>query len=163
DPRLEDVGEDGWRILVASDLAALDEDLLVEGEADRLPGERLDGFGRVPRLDGRDARRLAGRREDEPIAAGDAPRLDAPREDAPRIEFVDVLDRKTQRQLALARRAGEVVERLDDGRRLAPRHPRRLRRDIVAVAGGDRDHRLRGDADRGEIGCHFTGDGIEAV
>jgi len=99
---------------------------------------------------------FAGGREEEPVADRETADLDAAGDDAPRVELVDVLDREAERQILLARRRGEPVERLDDGRCGAPRHAGRAGCEVVAVAGRDRDDVLCRDADRGEIGRHIA-------
>ena len=51
-PRLEDVGLERGVLEMAHHLAALDEDLLGQGDADRLPGHGLfRGLGHMPGLD----------------------------------------------------------------------------------------------------------------
>jgi hypothetical protein len=57
---VEHVGFDRRVVLVADDLAALDEQLVVGGDANRLPGLRLARQGGVPGLDALDPRRLVG-------------------------------------------------------------------------------------------------------
>jgi hypothetical protein len=119
--RPEHRGELRRRLRMTGDLASLDEDLLVQGDADGLAGMRLDRCRiDVPRLDGADARGLARRREQQAVADAQHPRLDAPGQDAPGVELVDVLDGKAQRQIGRPRRR----------RRLPPRsrHRRRRRR-----------------------------------
>ena len=84
--------------LMARELAALDEDLLVGRDADRLGRAHLVGLRGMPRLNALDARHLVGGREQQPVADLEAPARDPPGEDAPIIELVDVLDRQAQRQ-----------------------------------------------------------------
>ena len=91
-------------VLVAGDLATLDEKLLVEGHADRLAGVRLDGQRiDVPRLDRTDPRDLVGRREQQAVADAQHAGFDPAGENPPGIELVDVLDWEAQR---LVRRHG---------------------------------------------------------
>src|SRR3546814_13044238 len=76
---MEDVALGRRDVGVAGDLAALDEDLLVQGDADRLAGARLlRRLAGVPGLDRGDARRAIGRREHQLVADAKAAAL-APR------------------------------------------------------------------------------------
>ena len=108
-PAAEDIGLDRQVVGLARDLAALDEDLLVQGDADGFPRLRLESAapaGSSLRSSGSRARLVAGR-EEQPVADREMAALDAPDDDAPLVELVDVLDRQAQRQLdGPARRAG---------------------------------------------------------
>ena len=91
EPGAEHVGLDGRLLGVADDLAALDEDRLIEGEADRLASTGRAPPRCLPRLDRLQPGILVGGREEKPVAHGKPPALDAPDDDAPLVEFIDVL------------------------------------------------------------------------
>ena len=94
--------------VVAGDVAALDENLLVERDADRSAGLRLDGrrAGRArPRCVRTRAVLLLGENTSWSPTLSE-PDLDAADEDAAVVELVDVLDRQPQRQIDLAPAGG---------------------------------------------------------
>jgi hypothetical protein len=148
----EDVGLDRRVLLQAGDGAALDEELLVQREADGLAGLRLGGRHRnVPAFDAGDARHLVARRKQQAVADAQAARLEAADEDAPLVELVDVLDRQAQRQLGRPRRRAQAGQRLHHGGSVIPRHGLGGCGDVVAVAGGDGYDDAGAEADAVEI------------
>ena len=102
--------------MVARHVAALDEDLLIEGNADRLARVRRDSARlAVPQdLMRGNAGDLLGRREQQRVADLEPPALHPPGDDPAFVELVDVLDRQSQRQIdrlhrqTAARRAPRV-------------------------------------------------------
>src|SRR6266851_1607311 len=92
--RAEDVRESRWRVEMTRHLTALDEDLLIEGDSDRLSGARRIWWRRRPALDRGDPRRLVRRREEKRIADLQSPGLYASGDDAAFVELIDVLDRQ---------------------------------------------------------------------
>ena len=159
----EHVGLDGRAIRVAGHLAALDEDLLVEGDPHRVAGERIfDNAAEVPALDRSDARALVRGREQQLVAHRKPPGLDPSHENATVVEAVDVLQRQSKRQIGRRGRRDEAVEGLDHGRPAMPCHPRRAVGDVVALAGGDRNDVGGVHADALEVRAALAGDRVEA-
>ena len=139
-------------VLVAGDLATLDEKLLVEGHADRLAGVRLDGQRiDVPRLDRTDPRDLVGRREQQAVADAQHAGFDPAGENPPGVELVDVLDREAQRLVRRHGQAVKPVQHIQYARPLVPSHPFRAFGDVIAGARRDRDRRRGRDADFFEV------------
>ena len=162
--RLEDVGLEGGFFLVAHDLAALDEDLLVEGDAEALAGaRRLERLRHVPGLDRLDPRRLVRGREDDRIADLQPTGLDPAGDDAALVELVDVLHRHPERPLGRRLLVLEGIERLEDAGALIPGHLGAVADDVVALPGGDRDDAGGLDAEILEIGPVLLGDLAEPV
>ncbi len=85
---------------MAHDLAPLDEDRLVERDADALAGNGLGGWRRhVPSLDRADTCGLVGRGEEHRVADREPAGLDSSGDDPPFVELVDVLDRHPERPI----------------------------------------------------------------
>ncbi len=160
----EHVALDRRMVGVGRDLAALDEDLLVERDADRLPGfGALRLLGHAPGLDRLDRGGLVGGREQQCVADREAAQFDPAGENPALIELVDVLDRQPQRPLGLAGLREELIERLDHGRPLVPGHDLGAGDDVVALARRDRDETRGLDPEAGQIGAILLGDRAEAV
>ncbi len=154
----EHMRQDRRRGLVARQIAALDEDGLVERDADRLARFRLAraGAGR-PGLDRLDPRGLVPRREDQRVADFQPAGFDAAGDDAARVEAIDVLHRQTQRQRHGGLRRHQPVERGQQRRPVMPRHLRRRLDQVLAFARGNRHHGVRRDADLPQIGRELAG------
>src|SRR5581483_9892232 len=152
----------GRILFVRGDGAALDENLLGEGDADGFAGDGSGLRRGAPALDGLDRADLVAGREEETIADLERSGLDAAGEDAALVEAIDVLDGETQR--LIVRKFGnlEFVERGEHGRTGPPRHVFAERGDVVAMRGGDGDEELRLDADGLEEAAVFAFDLLEA-
>ena len=153
---------------MAGDLTALDEDLLVQGDADGLAGMRLDRRRwRAPAFDGSDVRCQIRRREQQAVADPKDAGLDTPGKNTAIIELVDVLDRETQRLTGRPRDALEAVERLQHGRAVEPSQVRGRLGQIVAHAGRNRQDIADGDADFREVvarlSCHLIETGLVVI
>ncbi len=160
----EHVALDRRVVGMGCDLAALDEDLLIERDPDRLPGlGRARLLGHAPGLDRPDLGGLVGGREQQRVADREPAGFDSPDQDPALVELVDVLDRQAQRPVGLARLGQELIERLDHGRPLVPGHDLGAGDDVVALARRDRDEAQRLDPEPGQIGAILLGDRAEAV
>lgn len=145
-------------------MAAFDEELVVQGDADGLAGRGgQDGAVDAPGLDRLDLGAGVARAEQQGVAHAQLAALDAAGEDAALVELVDVLDREAQRQFHRQRLRRQGVQGGDQGVALEPGHVLRLVRQSVAVARGDRQDRRRGDAHAAEILVDLAGHFLEAV
>ena len=103
------------------DVAALDENLFGERDADRFPGSRELLRRRTPTLDGLHDGGLVVRRKNKHVADAYRARFDAACNDAPLVEAIDVLHRETERLLVEHHRRRELVERFENGGAGIPR------------------------------------------
>ena len=133
---------------VADDISALDEELLLYGEPDRGTGFGLgDGLGRVPGLDRAYRPGLIRWRKDDRVADAYPAAFDPPGDNAGAVEFVDVLHRKTQRQIDGPFRPRQPVHGLGQDRSPVPSHALASRSDVIARSchHGDEAHRRNAD------------------
>ena len=139
-PRLETGGFNRRLRFVRGDMAALNENLLLQSDPDGFAGARgVDRFG-APALDRLDHRRLVVRREDQRIAHVQGARFDAARQDAPIVKPVHGLNRESQRLLVQALGGLEAIKRFEDGGTGIPPQQRVVASgDIGAAAGGNRN------------------------
>ncbi len=108
-----------------ADLAALDKQLIRQGEGDAPAGldrtQRRRAFRRGgPCFDRLDHRVFSPRMEFDAVAHRDAPGLHQARHDAPRIEAIDVLHGEPQGSADDGRRRAKPFERLQQHRSLIP-------------------------------------------
>src|SRR4029453_9604831 len=115
-----------------------------------------------PALDGFDLCDLAGRHDDDFVAGAQAAGLDATGDDAAVVEFKDRLHRQPQRQLLQRPRRFERIERFDNGRPTVPVDPRRVFRNAVAGARGNRNYRRRCHAEAGQMRRNLVADLFKA-
>ncbi len=99
----------------------------------------MRSVGHGPGLDRAHLRALLARHHHDLVAHSDVAAFHAARDDAPLVELVDGLHREAQREVRRRARRRKRIERLQHGRALVPLRRRRLARDAVAVARGDRD------------------------
>ena len=141
---LEAVRLDGRVVLVRGDVAALDEDLLGERDADAFARDGDGLLRRAPHLDAGDDAGLVVRREDEGVADAQRAALDATRDDAALVEAIHILHGKAQRHVVDGLGRLEDVEHVGDAGAGIPRHGFEAGAgDIRAVARGD-GHELPG-------------------
>ena len=148
-------------VFVRAHLAALDENLLGQRDADGLAG--AGGFSAIarPAFDGLDVADFVARREQNLVADFNRPGLDAARKGPSGVEPVNVLDRKPHWQVLLRQRHLESIERLENSRAVVPRHVLGFARDVVAVIGGNRNKQLRFHAELREERPVLLFDGLE--
>ena len=132
------VDEFGRIARVGEDIAAGDVDLVGEGQSDRVAGA-----GAIERAveggDLTDSGRSTRAGEQDRVAGSDRARGDGSRKAAERgIRAVDPLHRKAEGLGAAARRL-DRFEMIEQSRPTVPRHPRRIRDDVVARHGRKRD------------------------
>ena len=149
------MGEMRQAFRVCRHMAALDEELIVEGERHRLARGRGDLRGGIPALDAGDPRRLAAGREGEGIADAHPAAFDAAHDETSVVEFEHILHGEAQGEFRRRPRRLEAVEEFDHRRTLIPGRLRRARRDVVAMPRRDRHHGLRRQAklleERGDL------------
>src|SRR5262249_9312983 len=141
--------------LVTADMAALDENLLVDGDAYGLTGMRLDlGFVFRPDLDGRYSRDLVGRRENDLVALAQDSGFYAADDNTLLglvVVAVDILHREAQWQRDRRWCDLEAVKDFQQRLAVVPRQMIAARGDHVAMAGGKRNDMRRRYANGGEI------------
>ena len=153
-PRAEHIGFDRRGLGMADDLSALNEDRLVQRDADRLAGaSHHRRRGCVPRLDAGDPRALVGRRDQDAVTDRQRATLDPAGKDTALVELIDILHRQAQRQIDRRRRRRATIQRLGDHRPFVPGHGIRPDGDIVALSRRNRHHMQRRDPDGGQIGA----------
>ena len=161
---MKNIGFDRCIFDVAGHFAAFDENLLVEGEADRGAGANMgDRCRGIPGLDARDPGSPVARREQQLVANLQPAAFDAPSQDSPVVEFVDILQWQAQGRIVVSRRRGEPGQRLEHRRPAVPGQSVGRCRDVVAVARRNRDHAGRHDVNALQIAAVLGLDGPESL
>src|SRR5581483_2224169 len=148
---------------VRDDVAALDEQLAVERDADRASGtllalERRDR----PTLDGFDLCDLAGRHDHDLVARSEMAGFDAACDNAAVVELVNRLHGQSQRESFQRPRRLQRIERLDHGWAAIPADAVCVFGDAVAVARGNRNDGRRRHAEAGQVRRNLVADLLEA-
>src|SRR5271169_3824806 len=129
---------------MSDDIAAFEKQFTVKRDADRTSrGLRAIERRHRPALNTLDLGDFPSGHDDDLVAACKPSGFDPAGDDTAIVEFVDRLNRQPQCELFRWLCRLKLIERVDHSRTTVPAKMRRVRGNAVAVAGRNRNHRLR--------------------